>query len=119
MPPSRAHGLWPALGGIVVTAGFSYLVLRVEQEWEVVALAADALIGLFAFNRGRLPGRVQAGWAAAPGLLSGLALVAGFALIGAFYEDHFALLMLTKVMLFGLACIGLTLQFGFAGVVNP
>ena len=26
--------------------------------------------------------------------------------------------MLTKVMLFGLACLGLTLQFGFAGVVN-
>ena len=110
--------LWPAIAGIGAATGFCYLFLWVEHEWEVAALAAGALAALLAFSRTRLAERVQAGWAVAPGLLAAIAFAAGLTLIGAFGEDHFELLMLTKVMLFGLACLGLTLQFGFAGVVN-
>jgi len=84
----------------------------------VAALAAGALVALLASSRTRLSERVREGWDAAPGLLAMVAFAAGLTLIGAFGEDHFALLMLTKVMLFGLACLGLTLQFGFAGVMN-
>jgi len=110
--------LWPALAGIVAISAFCYLFVRVEHEWEVAALAAGALIVLFAFGRTHLPELVRGGWAAAPSLLGAISLLASLALIGAFCEDHFALLMLAKVMLFALACVGLTMQFGFAGVVN-
>jgi ABC-type branched-subunit amino acid transport system permease subunit len=110
--------LWPALAGIVAISAFCYLFVRVEDEWEVAALAAGALIVLFALGRTHLPELVRGGWAAAPSLLGAISLLASLALIGAFCEDHFALLMLAKVMLFALACVGLTMQFGFAGVVN-
>jgi ABC-type branched-subunit amino acid transport system permease subunit len=39
-------------------------------------------------------------------------------LIIAFHGDHYALLMLSTVALFSLACIGLNLQMAFAGVAN-
>jgi ABC-type branched-subunit amino acid transport system permease subunit len=110
--------LWPALAGIVAITAFSYLFVRVEREWEVAALAAGALIVLFAFGRTHFPALVRGGWSAAPRLLGAISLLASLALIGAFCEDHFALLMLAKTMLFALACVGLTMQFGFAGVVN-
>jgi ABC-type branched-subunit amino acid transport system permease subunit len=115
---AQRRALWPAVAAIAATAAFCYLFLRVEHEWEVAALAAGALAALLALSRTRLAERVQAGWAQAPTLLTVIVFAAGLALIAAFGEDHFALLMLTKVMLFGLACLGLTLQFGFAGVVN-
>jgi ABC-type branched-subunit amino acid transport system permease subunit len=117
-PAHRRAAVWPAIAGIAASTGLCYLLVRVEHEWEVAALAAGAVIALFAFNRTRLPERVHAGWAAAPGVLGAISLAAGLALIGAFWDDHFALLMLAKVMLFALVCVGLTMQFGFAGVVN-
>ena len=40
------------------------------------------------------------------------------ALIAAFYESHFILLMICTVLLYTTACLGLTLQFGFSGVAN-
>jgi ABC-type branched-subunit amino acid transport system permease subunit len=38
--------------------------------------------------------------------------------VALFAEDHFALLMIATVLLYGVACLGLTIQFGYAGVVN-
>jgi len=34
------------------------------------------------------------------------------------HEEHFAILMMTTAMLLMVAALGLTVQFGFAGVVN-
>ena len=34
------------------------------------------------------------------------------------YETHFALLMLATVLLYIIVCLGLNIQFGYAGVVN-
>jgi ABC-type branched-subunit amino acid transport system permease subunit len=114
----RRSAVWPAILAVVAATVFCYLFLRVEHEWEVAALAVVALGALFAFGRTRLSERIDEAWTTAPGLLGGLTFAAGIGLIAAFAEDHFALLMLTKVMLFALVCLGLTLQFGFAGVLN-
>jgi ABC-type branched-subunit amino acid transport system permease subunit len=109
---------WPAMLSTAVIAAVSYLFLRVEEQWEVAALAVVIAVGLAAISRTRFPERVSAGWSAHPRLLALIALLASLALVMALREDHFALLMLAKVMLFGIACLGLTIQFGFAGVVN-
>ncbi len=53
-----------------------------------------------------------------PGLARGLALLAALALIAAFHNSHFVLLMLCAVLLFSTACLGLTVQFGYSGVAN-
>jgi len=46
-------------------------------------------------------------------VLLGVLLVAA-----AFYDQHFPLLMLASVLLYVVVCLGLNLQFGYAGVVN-
>jgi ABC-type branched-subunit amino acid transport system permease subunit len=109
---------WPAILSTAAIAATSYVFLRVEEQWEVGALAAVIAIVLVVMSRTRFPDRASAGWSAHPRLLGSFALLAGLVLVTTLREDHFALLMLAKVMLFGIACLGLTIQFGFAGVVN-
>jgi ABC-type branched-subunit amino acid transport system permease subunit len=94
------------------------LFLYVEQQWAVAALVAGTAVSVAVVGRTALPVRIQAAWSDHPRWLATLAVLCGAGLIAVFREDHFALLMLAKVMLFGVACLGLTIQFGFAGVVN-
>src|SRR5207253_6948971 len=47
-----------------------------------------------------------------------LAMAAVLAVSLALREDDFALLLLTRVLIVILACLGLNVQFGYAGVVN-
>jgi ABC-type branched-subunit amino acid transport system permease subunit len=103
---------------MLAAAALGYAFLAIEQQWEVAALALIVAVALIAAGRTALPERISAGWTAHPGALAAVAALAGVVLIAAFHDDHFALLMLAKVMLFGIACLGLSIQFGFAGVVN-
>ena len=48
----------------------------------------------------------------------GLLAAAVLAVLLALREDDFALLLLTRVLIVILACLGLNVQFGYAGVVN-
>ena len=110
--------LRPALVTIASVAGAGYLFLRVEAQWEVVALALAAVAALLAIGRTGWAARVSAGWSTRPAPLAAAAMLAGLTLIALFAEDHFALLMIATVMLYCVACLGLTVQFGYAGVVN-
>jgi ABC-type branched-subunit amino acid transport system permease subunit len=109
---------WPALLATLAAAAVGYLFLAIEQQWEVAGLAVIVAVALIAVGRTSLPERIAAGWSEHPGALAAESALAGLALVAAFHDDHFALLMLAKVMLFGIACLGLSVQFGFAGVVN-
>jgi len=96
----------------------AYGLLIAEEQWHVGAVAIGAIValaaaaklgGLAALERahGDSPGRVQA-----------MLVAATLVLLWRFHGDHFALLMIAKVMLFCVACLGLNVQFGYAGVVN-
>jgi ABC-type branched-subunit amino acid transport system permease subunit len=63
-------------------------------------------------------GQVQTALARQDGLLNGGAVVGVLAIAAFFHGDHFALLMVATVLLFVLACLGLTIQFGYAGILN-
>ena len=114
----RGPPLWPALVTIAAVSVFGYLFLRVEAQWEVIALAVGAIVALLALGRIGWAARVGSVWSARPAPLAWLSLSAALAVIALFAEDHFALLMIATVLLYSLACLGLTLQFGYAGVVN-
>jgi ABC-type branched-subunit amino acid transport system permease subunit len=115
--PARALA-WPGVLAIVAAAALAYLFLRVEAQWEVAALAVGVIVVLLALGRTHWPDRVQASWRQHPRLLGAFSLLAGLCVLALFGEDHFALLMLTTVLLFALVGLGLTVQFGYAGVVN-
>lgn len=42
----------------------------------------------------------------------------GIAIALALHEEHFPLMMMATVLVYALACIGLTIQFGYGGVLN-
>jgi ABC-type branched-subunit amino acid transport system permease subunit len=52
------------------------------------------------------------------GLARSFAVVAGLGVILALHGDPFALFLVARVLVIVLACLGLQIQFGFAGVVN-
>jgi ABC-type branched-subunit amino acid transport system permease subunit len=83
-----------------------------------VALAVGAVAALLLLGRSTWAGRLAAAWNAQPRLLGWLSFATAAAVVLLFREDHFALLMVSTVLLYGIACLGLTIQFGYAGVVN-
>ena len=103
-----------AIIGVVVVG----LILATERQWLVAAslLVATALsIVLPKTEAGRSFASVlndSGSWVVLliplGGLLIGLAL----------HEEHFPLMMLASVLIYSLACIGLTIQLGYAGVMN-
>jgi hypothetical protein len=108
----------PLVGAAAIAAltGFAILFLWVESEAAVASLLAAAAVVV----GGRLGwlGRVRQAFARHDTLLNGGALVGVLAIAGFFYRDHFALLMIATVLLYVLACLGLTIQFGYAGILN-
>jgi ABC-type branched-subunit amino acid transport system permease subunit len=94
------------------------LLLELEsQTGLLILLVALAGIVLLAGRLGWLA-RVQASFAEHEGVLSAAAVLAVLAVAGCFHGNHFALLMVATVLLYIVACLGLTIQLGFAGVLN-
>lgn len=107
-----------ALGALIAFAVFVGLFLELEEQWEIAALAVIAVAAFYVAGRSGLAARIESVSAAHP-RLSPLAVMVAVLLVAlALYESHFALLMLATVMLFVVACLGLTVQFGYAGIVN-
>src|SRR3954471_5732180 len=108
----------PGVIGVAVIAVYSYFFLHAESQVAVLGLVAIAGIGVPILGR--------FGWIAeASRSLEGnkvagrIAIaVALAAIVWLFRDQHFAMLMLASVLLYTVACLGLTVQFGYAGVVN-
>jgi ABC-type branched-subunit amino acid transport system permease subunit len=109
---------WPIGIAACVGAGFTALFLELEAQWQIALLSVVLVAALIAAGRLGLLARVETSAGAHPRLALGTTLAAGLAVIALLHESHFALLMLTTVALYVTACLGLTLQFGYAGVVN-
>src|SRR5262245_1162764 len=114
---TRASRL-PALAFALLALVYAILFLGAERERAVGALIVAAAIGLALAARFGLLARVRDSIAAHEPTFDAAA-VAGV-LIAAlwFHEEHFVLLMMTTALLLMVAALGLTVQFGYAGVVN-
>jgi ABC-type branched-subunit amino acid transport system permease subunit len=99
-------------------AVFTYLFLEIEQQWEVAALAIGAIVALLILRRSGIAARVERSAAANHRAAVMLTVTAVLMVAAALHESHFALLMLATVALYVTACLGLTIQFGYAGIVN-
>lgn len=99
-------------------AVFAYLFLEIEQQWEVAALAIGAIAALLIFRKSGMSARVERSAAANHRTAVMLTVSAVLMVAAALHESHFALLMLATVALYVTVCLGLTIQFGYAGIVN-
>ncbi len=108
----------PALAGIAGIAAYGAFFLHAESQETVLGLVALGVAGIAVLARLGWSARVReslAAHAAASRAGTALALAAILAL---FCDQHFPMLMLASVLLYAVACFGLTVQFGYAGVVN-
>lgn len=97
---------------------YGWAFLHAESQLQVAVLIAAAIVLVVLGRRLGVTGSLEACAAARPGLARGLALVGALALVVAFHDADYVLLMLCAVLLFCTAGLGLTLQFGFSGVAN-
>jgi ABC-type branched-subunit amino acid transport system permease subunit len=109
---------FPAIASMAALTLFAVLFLHAESQSAVMGLTAGAivlmlLLARFGWNA------LAAGSFAAHGAQAHAAVILGvLAVLAAFYDSHFPLLMLATVLLYVVVCLGLNLQFGYAGVVN-
>ena len=120
-PPPRGSPRAPAtaaIGLVAVCAVIVWAFLRAESQaavgWLAVAIVgavlAAARVGVLRFAA---RGALENGRAAGVALAVSLVL-----LLAAFHDDHFTLLLLARVLVIAMACLGLHVQLGMTGVVN-
>ncbi len=104
----------------VIAAVFVYLwaLLHSESQLAVGGLMLLALLAMLALRKLHWSEPLGAAASASPVTLGAGCTLGVLALVAAFYELHFALLLLATVLLYSVVCLGLNLQFGYVGLVN-
>jgi|EndMetStandDraft_2_1072991.scaffolds.fasta_scaffold54062_2 ABC-type branched-subunit amino acid transport system permease subunit len=108
----------PALGWAIVATLYGIIFLGAESERAVGALLALTAVAVALGARFGVVDRIRASIGANERAFD-LAAVAGVLAAALwFHEEHFVILMMTTALLLMVAALGLTIQFGYAGVVN-
>ena len=114
----RRGGVALQIALAVVLTVYVWLFLQSQSQIEVCVLLALAGLAVYAASRFGLTGRIEDATRMDPRTGAWCATIGILALIAAFYDVHYALLMICTVLLFSTACLGLTAQFGYTGVAN-
>src|SRR5207247_9527511 len=89
-----------------------------EPEAHVLGLRALGVVGVPVLARVGWIARTATSLEAHPLAARSASVAALAATVALFHDQHFVMLMLASVLLYSVACLGLTVQFGYAGVVN-
>jgi ABC-type branched-subunit amino acid transport system permease subunit len=116
--PSQAPSRLPALGCAALATVYGILFLHADSQAAVGALLAAVAAGLVLAARFGLIARTRDSIGAHPTTFDLAAVIGVLAAAIVLRQQHFAVLMMTTAMLLMVAALGLTVQFGFAGVVN-
>ncbi len=114
----KPSSILPALIAMVLGAAATLGLLLAEQQWQVATLAVVAVVALFVGGRMGFGDRVYRSAEAHHRFVMPAAWMLAALVIFALRGHDFELLMLCTTMLYVLAGLGLTVQFGYAGVVN-
>jgi ABC-type branched-subunit amino acid transport system permease subunit len=118
MSRDKPASILPALLLLLSAGVYAFLFLRAEQQWEVAVLAILGVAAILSAGRLGISRQVERSWRCSPVLLGWSAMIVAAALIYLLREDHFSLLMVATLLLYAVVCLGLNVQFGYAGVVN-
>ncbi|OKO89759.1 ABC transporter permease [Bradyrhizobium sp. NAS80.1] len=112
------RSLLPGAATLVLVTILLIILLRVENQKAIIALLALSVGAVIAANRLGLLKPVAHSFSEREDMLGLLAIVAMLAIGAVFHEDHFVLLLVCTVVLYTVATLGLSIQFGYAGVLN-
>ena len=118
LAPGRRHDAVLQIALAVGLTVYVWAFLYAQSQFQVGVLLVLAAVLVPLAKRLGVNRRIEAAALHNPRVAPWCALLGTLALIAAFYDTHYVLLMLCTVMLFTTACLGLTLQFGYVGVAN-
>ena len=107
-----------ALAWVAVATLYGILFLGAESQRALGTLLAVAALAIVLGGRFGLINQVRASIGKNERLFDIAALAGVLVAACAFHDEHFIILMMTTAFLLMVAALGLTIQFGFAGVVN-
>jgi ABC-type branched-subunit amino acid transport system permease subunit len=108
----------PALAFLAIVTLYGIVFLGAERERAVAALLVLAAGAIVLGARFGLVDRIRASIGSNERTFEVAAVVAVLAAALWFHEEHFIILMMTTALLLMVASLGLTIQFGYAGVLN-
>jgi len=116
--PGRLTPLVPAVAAAAAVTVYVILLLGVESQVGIALLLAAGVIVALVAARVGAAARIAGVFAARDHMLNLFIMLGALVVTGFFYEDHFVLLLVATVIIYVIACLGLNLQFGYAGVLN-
>src|SRR5262245_29049995 len=108
----------PALVFAAAMTAYAILFLAAEQQRAVAVLMIAGAAAIVLAARFGLTAGVRASIVAHEGTFDAAAIAGVLVVALWFHEEHFVLLMLATALILMTAALGLTVQFGYAGVVN-
>lgn len=116
--PYPPRSVWVLAAAVIFAAAVLALLVLIEnQKLLGCALAGITLITFMAARFGAIE-TIEAVAFDRPWLLRGLIVVAALAVLFVLRDDNFGLLMIATVLVYATVCIGLTIQMGYAGLLN-
>ena len=97
---------------------YAWAILHAEGQTAVFSLFGVAALAAVALPRLGLYAPLQMATVAHPRVLGVGCMVGVVALLVTFYDTHFALLLMSTVMLYAVVGLGLNIQLGYCGIVN-
>lgn len=107
-----------AVLGVVAIAVFAMVLLRIHDQWALLALGVIGAIALVLAMRTGTTAHFERAFAAHERLMNGVVIVAFVGVIAVLAKEDFSLLILSTVLLYCVACMGLSVQLGYCGVMN-
>ncbi|MCC6779130.1 MAG: branched-chain amino acid ABC transporter permease [Hyphomicrobiales bacterium] len=108
----------PALAFAAIITLYGVLFLAAESERAVGALVVLAVVAAAAAARLGAADRIAAAIGRNERTFDAAAVAGMLAAALWFHDEHFVILMMTTALLLMTASLGLTIQFGYAGIVN-
>ena len=110
--------MWPGLAVLAAATCYLIALLAAERQTIIIALIVVAIVAVAAAAWLKLLDVVSRSAAQHEDGLGRCAILAALAVAAVFHDDHFVLLLLTTVLLYSVATLGLNIQIGYAGVLN-
>lgn len=108
------YGLTAAVAVMVFAVAFMWA----ESEIEVLAVLVVGVVAALVARRFGALRRVGEAFTDHERVMNSVAVAGVFIFIVIFHGEHFPLLMTGTVLLYLMVCLGLTIQFGYSGVLN-
>ncbi len=111
-------GIFPGAIALALATAYLIALLAAEKQDVIIALLAGGIIVVLAAAWFGLTTIASESFNSHEDAMAVLAVGGALAIAAFFHDNHFVLLLVTTVLLYSVATLGLNVQFGFAGVLN-